>query len=58
MDTTSTFLEWVVHYMVNYPEVQEKLFEEIKANIGFRPAGLADKSQTPYTVACIEEIMR
>jgi len=58
MDTVSTHLEWECHYMVNYPEIQDKMFEEIQANIGSRQATLSDRPNTPYVDAVIEEVMR
>lgn len=58
-DTTSTFMEWVVLYLMKYPDVQEKAFQEIKNTIGLdRSPQLSDKRDTPYCQAVIEEIMR
>ena len=58
-DTTSTFLEWSVAYLMKYPAVQEKVFTEIKNTIGLnRGATYSDRGQTPYCEAVMEEIMR
>ena len=58
-DTASIFMEWCVLYMMKYPEVQEKVFEEIKSNIGLdRYTTLCDKKSTPYCEAVIEEVSR
>ena len=57
-DTVSTFLEWSVHYMISYPDVQERVSREIDEVIGDRPATLADRTNTHYTEATIDEMMR
>ncbi len=58
-ETTSIFMEWAILYLMKYPEVQEKAFEEIKRVFGSHqtPRWL-DKADTPYCQAVIEEIMR
>ncbi|KAI7900878.1 cytochrome P450 [Cokeromyces recurvatus] len=33
-DTTASTLEWMIAYLANYPEVQDKAFEEIKNKVG------------------------
>jgi len=57
-DTTATTLNWSMLYMILHPEVQDKVRQELKTNIGPRKAKLSDKSQTPYTEAVIHEIQR
>ncbi|XP_029986738.1 cytochrome P450 1A1 [Sphaeramia orbicularis] len=58
-DTISTALSWSVMYMVAYPEIQERLFEEIKENVGLdRTPLLSDKNNLPLLEAFILEILR
>lgn len=58
-DTTATLLEWILLYLATYPEVQRKAFKEIEEQIGTeRPPNLHDRSNTPYTLAIMEEVMR
>jgi cytochrome P450 len=44
-DTTSTTLNWVIVYLMNYPEVQKKLYEEIDGVVGSRFPSLSDRSR-------------
>ena len=58
-DTTSTFLEYCIRYMIVYPAVQEKVFQELQNTIATdRSVTLEDRLCTPYTEATIQEIMR
>lgn len=58
-DTSSTILEWSLLYLTENPDVQQKVFEEIKSQIGtLRPPNLHDKQNTPYAMAVLEEVMR
>ncbi|XP_053179017.1 cytochrome P450 1A1 [Scomber japonicus] len=58
-DTVSTALSWSVMYMVAYPEVQERLFQELKDTVGLdRTPLLSDKPHLPYLEAFIMEIFR
>ena len=58
-DTSGTFLEWCFLFMMQYPDVQERVFLEIKETIGLnRPPTCQDRSNTPYCEAVIEEMMR
>ncbi|KAN0018913.1 hypothetical protein ACTFIU_008847 [Dictyostelium citrinum] len=54
-DTTSTTMEWMLLYLSNYPNIQEKLFNEI--NILNHPS-YKDKIQFPYLNAIINETLR
>ena len=44
--------------MVLYPDVQEKVFEEIDRVFGGRDPSYADREQLPYTNATILEVSR
>ncbi|XP_026877001.2 cytochrome P450 1A1 [Electrophorus electricus] len=58
-DTISTALSWSVVYLVAYPEIQERLHQELKEKVGMvRTPRLADKNDLPYLEAFIMEIFR
>ncbi|KAM9971667.1 hypothetical protein ACTFIW_011650 [Dictyostelium discoideum] len=54
-DTTSTTMEWMLLYLTNYPNIQEKLFFEI--NTPNHPSH-KDKLQFPYLNSIILETLR
>uniref|UniRef100_A0A8C3MIV5 Uncharacterized protein n=1 Tax=Geospiza parvula TaxID=87175 RepID=A0A8C3MIV5_GEOPR len=58
-ETTSTTLLWALLYMVQYPEIQEKVQREIEAVL--EPSHVIsyeDRKQLPYTNAVIHEALR
>lgn len=58
-DTISTALSWSVMYLVAYPEVQERLHQELKDKVGLdRTPLLTDKTNLPFLEAFILEIFR
>jgi cytochrome P450 len=58
-ETTATTLMWMFLYMVNYPDVQEKISEEIKAEVGQnRDVVIHNRSKLVYLSATIMEIQR
>jgi len=57
-ETTSTTLLWVVIYLVLYPEVQERCYEEVMTNLGESPVSLTDTDRLHYCQATIAEIQR
>ncbi|XP_047442830.1 uncharacterized protein LOC125009170 [Mugil cephalus] len=58
-ETTSTTLLWALVYLINNPDVQEKVHAEIDTVIGqTRPPVMADRTNLPYTDAVIHEIQR
>ncbi|XP_053356434.1 cytochrome P450 1A1 [Clarias gariepinus] len=58
-DTISTALSWSVLYLVAYPEIQERLHEELKEKVGLdRVPQLTDKTNLIYLEAFILEIFR
>ncbi|XP_077980157.1 steroid 17-alpha-hydroxylase/17,20 lyase-like [Glandiceps talaboti] len=59
LDTTVHTLNWCVAYLMNYPDVQAKVHDEIDNAIGRdRPCQLSDRSSLPYCEAVIHEVMR
>nr|CAB3235468.1 cytochrome P450 2C42-like [Phallusia mammillata] len=58
-ETTSTTLKWAVLYMVNNPEVQEKVQNEIDRELAFHGMPkYEDRLKMPYTEATVLEIQR
>lgn len=58
-DTISTALSWSVMYLVAYPELQEKLYQEIKDKVGLdRTPRLSDRPDLAFLDAFILEIFR
>ncbi|XP_036952314.1 cytochrome P450 1A1 [Acanthopagrus latus] len=58
-DTISTALSWSVMYLVAYPEIQERLHQEIKETVGLdRTPCLSDRLNLPFLEAFILEIFR
>uniref|UniRef100_A0A8C0BFB0 Uncharacterized protein n=1 Tax=Buteo japonicus TaxID=224669 RepID=A0A8C0BFB0_9AVES len=58
-ETTSTTLLWALLYMVQYPEIQEKVQREIEAVL--EPSHIIsyeDRKKLPYTNAVIHEALR
>ncbi|KAB2598639.1 cytochrome P450 89A2-like [Pyrus ussuriensis x Pyrus communis] len=59
-DTTSTVLQWVMANVVKYPQVQEKLFSEIKGVMGETKEEVREEvlHKLPYLKAVILEGLR
>lgn len=59
-DTTSTALQWAMANLVKYPDIQEKLFTEIKGVVGEteREVKEDDLQKMPYLKAVILESLR
>ncbi|XP_010781765.1 cytochrome P450 1A1-like, partial [Notothenia coriiceps] len=58
-DTISTALSWSVMYLVAYPEIQERLYQELKNKVGLdRTPLLSDRPNLPFLEAFILEIFR
>ncbi|CAH1776421.1 unnamed protein product [Owenia fusiformis] len=58
-ETTTTTLRWAVLYMIQYPDIQTRVREEILENIGAdQMPCMKHKSILPYTEATIAEVQR
>ncbi|CAI0566709.1 unnamed protein product [Linum tenue] len=60
-DTTATALQWIMANLVKYPDVQNKVFEEMKSLIGDTGRGEIreeDLSKLPYLKAVVLEGLR
>ncbi|XP_060933844.1 cytochrome P450 2J2-like isoform X1 [Limanda limanda] len=58
-ETAATTLRWALVYMINYPEIQKKVQDEIDRAIGqSRQPTMADRPNLPYTDAAIHETQR
>uniref|UniRef100_A0A2C9K0M7 Cytochrome P450 n=1 Tax=Biomphalaria glabrata TaxID=6526 RepID=A0A2C9K0M7_BIOGL len=58
-ETTSSTILWFMLYMLNFPEVQNKTYNEIVAQIGKeRAPSIADKPRLKYFTAVIMEVQR
>ncbi len=59
-ETTSTMVEWTFMYLAKYPELQERMFQEIKSITGDneRRIGLVDKPSAHFCNAFTDEVSR
>ncbi|XP_040204255.1 cytochrome P450 2K6-like [Rana temporaria] len=57
-ETTSTTLRWGLLLMMKYPEIQEKVQQEISKVVGLAQPTYSHRGQMPYTNAVIHEIQR
>jgi len=57
-DTTSATMHWMTALLANHPEVQERVYQEIKAVVGQRPITTEDQPNLPFLNAVIKETMR
>uniref|UniRef100_A0A914YVV9 CYtochrome P450 family n=1 Tax=Panagrolaimus superbus TaxID=310955 RepID=A0A914YVV9_9BILA len=58
-ETTSSFLAWLVLYMMEYPEIQEKAHTELDKHVGSdRLVTLDDKPNLNYVNAIVAETLR
>ncbi|XP_077408809.1 cytochrome P450 2K4-like isoform X3 [Vanacampus margaritifer] len=57
-ETTSTTLRWALLIMAKYPDIQEKVKEELKQVIGHRQVQVEDRKNLPFTDAVIHETQR
>ncbi|KAK8509467.1 hypothetical protein V6N13_061902 [Hibiscus sabdariffa] len=57
-DTTATAIEWGIAQLIENPEIQSKLFDEIQSTVGDRKVNEADIEKLPYLQAVVKELLR
>ncbi|XP_044146190.1 cytochrome P450 1B1-like [Bufo gargarizans] len=58
-DTLSTSMQWLIFFLIRYPEIQKKMQYEVDKVIGRdRLPGVDDQSSLPYIMAFLYELMR
>ncbi|XP_059829936.1 vitamin D 25-hydroxylase isoform X1 [Hypanus sabinus] len=58
-ETTTNALRWAILYMALYPNIQEKVHQEIDTIVGkSQIPALENRSQMPYTEAVLHEVLR
>ncbi|KGN46023.1 cytochrome P450 77A3 [Cucumis sativus] len=58
VDTTATAIEWGIAELITNPNVQKKLYEEIKQLVGDRKVDESDVQKLPYLQAVVKELLR
>jgi cytochrome P450 len=56
--TSSDVLDWLLMYLCQYPDVQEKCHREIFAKLNGRAPTMDDKADLPYLDCVLKEIFR
>ncbi|CAK7325308.1 unnamed protein product [Dovyalis caffra] len=57
-DTTATAVEWGIAQLITNPEVQTKLYNEIKSTVGDRKVDEKDVEKMEYLQAVVKELLR
>ncbi|CAI9091271.1 OLC1v1026246C1 [Oldenlandia corymbosa var. corymbosa] len=57
-DTTATAVEWAIARMIENPDIQTRLYEEIKSVVGDRTVDEKDMEEMPYLNAVVKELLR
>jgi cytochrome P450 len=57
-DTTAAGLIWFWYIMGKYPEIQQRVHDEIESVLGKNSPGLADVAKLPYLSSVIKETLR
>jgi cytochrome P450 len=57
-DSTSAALAWTGYFIARYPNVQERLRDEVVAVLGERPATLEDLPRLTFTSSVVKESLR
>lgn len=57
-DTTGTAIEWAVARLIENPEIQSRLYEEIQATVGTQKVEEKDLDEMPYLHAFCKELLR
>ncbi|MCH84309.1 cytochrome P450 77A3-like [Trifolium medium] len=57
-DTTATAVEWGIAQLIDNPEVQTKLYQEINMTVGDKKVNEKDIEKMPYLQAVVKELLR
>ncbi|XP_058751746.1 cytochrome P450 77A3-like [Vicia villosa] len=57
-DTTATAVEWGIAQLIDNPEIQEKLYQEINMTVGDKKVDEKDVEKMPYLQAVVKELLR
>lgn len=57
-DTTATAVEWGMAQLIANPEIQTKLYEEIKNTVGDKKVDEKDVEKMPYLHSVVKELLR
>lgn len=57
-DTTGTTMEWAIARIIDNPDIQSKMYEEIKSVAGDRKVDETDLPKMPYLNAFCKELLR
>ncbi|KAK7268431.1 hypothetical protein RIF29_21129 [Crotalaria pallida] len=57
-DTTATAVEWGIAQLITNPDVQTKLYQEIKTTVGDKKVDEKDVEKMPYLHAVVKELLR
>ncbi|XP_022744006.1 cytochrome P450 77A3-like [Durio zibethinus] len=57
-DTTATALEWGIARLIENPDIQSKLYDEIKRTAGDRKVNEGDVEKMKYLQAVVKELLR
>ncbi|XP_059665986.1 cytochrome P450 77A2-like [Cornus florida] len=57
-DTTATAIEWAIGRLIENPEIQTRLYEEIRATVGDRKVEEKDAEKMEYLNAVVKELLR
>ncbi|KAM7463826.1 hypothetical protein LguiA_031947 [Lonicera macranthoides] len=57
-DTTGTAVEWAIARIIENPEIQSRLYHEIRSTVGNRRVNEKDVENMPYLNAVVKELLR
>ncbi|KAK6156308.1 hypothetical protein DH2020_010556 [Rehmannia glutinosa] len=57
-DTTATAVEWAAARMIENPEIQSRLYDEIRTTVGAKKVDEKDVENMPYLNAVVKELLR
>ncbi|KAI8030502.1 hypothetical protein LOK49_LG01G00405 [Camellia lanceoleosa] len=57
-DTTGTAIEWAIAQMIENPDIQSRLYDEIRSTVGDRKVNERDAEKMVYLNAVVKELLR